>query len=107
MSEKDLKEMNPAEEVEVEEEGETEYITLSFDDGEDVEYEVVGVIAVEGKDYIVMIPETDETTLEVFGLSAVEDDPDSEEITVIEDDAEYERVLQELRNIGFSIESEE
>ena len=83
---------------------EKEYLTLSFDDGEEIEYEVVGVIEVAGKDYIVLIPETDPNAIEVYGLAEVPDDPDSEEITVIEDDDEYMAVIDALREAGFSIE---
>ncbi len=83
---------------------EKEYLTLSFDDGEEIEYEVVGVIEVSGKDYIVLIPETDPNAIEVYGLAEVPDDPDSEEITVIEDDDEYMAVIDALREAGFSIE---
>lgn len=85
------------------EKDEKEYLTLSFDDGEDVEYEVVGVIDVEDSSYIVMIPETDEGAIEIFGLAEVEDDPDSEEITIIEDDDEYKAVVDALRDQGFKI----
>jgi len=84
-----------------------EYLTLTFDDGEDIEYEVVGVITVEEKDYIVLIPETDENAIEIYALTEAEDDPDSEEITVIEDDTEYMKVINALRDTGFQIEVDE
>ena len=84
-----------------------EYLTLTFDDGEDVEYEVVGVITVDEKDYIVLIPETDENAIEIYALTETEDDPDTEEITVIEDDAEYMAVINALRDTGFQIEVDE
>ena len=67
---------------------EKEYLTLSFDDGEDVEYEVLGVIDVEETTYIVMVPET-------------------EEIIMIDDDEEYLKVVNALRDMGFSIELED
>jgi uncharacterized protein YrzB (UPF0473 family) len=85
---------------------EKEYLTLSFDDGEDVEYEVLGVIDVEEKTYIVMVPETDQDSIEIFGLEDVDDDPETEEIIMIDDDEEYLKVVNALRDMGFSIELE-
>ncbi|MCR5134384.1 MAG: DUF1292 domain-containing protein [Clostridiales bacterium] len=84
-----------------------EYLTLSFDDGEDVEYEVLGVLDVEEKTYIVMVPETDKDSIEIFGLEDVDDDPETEEIIMIDDDEEYMKVVNALRDMGFSIEMDE
>ena len=89
------------------EEQEKEFLTLTFDDGEEIEYEVAGVIEVDGQDYIALIPETDENAIEVYRLSEVEDDPDSEEITVIESDEEYLQVIEALRDAGMQIEIED
>ena len=86
---------------------EKENLTLSFDDGEDVEYEVLGVIDVEEKTYIVMVPETDQDSIEIFGLEDVDDDPETEEIIMIDDDEEYMKVVNALRDMGFSIEMDE
>jgi uncharacterized protein YrzB (UPF0473 family) len=86
---------------------EKEYLTLSFDDGEDVEYEVLRVIDVEEKTYIVMVPETDQDSIEIFGLEDVDDDPETEEIIMIDDDEEYMKVVNALRDMGFSIEMDE
>ncbi len=85
------------------EKDEKEYLTLSFDDGEDVEYEVMGVITVEEKDYIVLIPENDADSVEIYGLIESEEDPESEEIFVIEDDDEYMKVVEALRENGIDI----
>ncbi len=84
-----------------------EYLTLSFDDGEDVEYEVLGVLDVEEKTYIVMVPETDQDSIEIFGLEDVDDDQETEEIIMIDDDEEYMKVVNALRDMGFSIEMDE
>ena len=86
---------------------EKEYLTLSFDDGEDVEYEVLGVIDVEEKTYIVMVPETDQDSIEIFGLEDVDDDPETEEIIMIDDDEEYLKVVNALCEMGFSIDLED
>ena len=86
---------------------EKEYLTLSFDDGEDVEYEVLGVIDVEEKTYIVMVPETDQDSIEIVGLEDVDDDPETEEIIMIDDDEEYLKVVNALREMGFSIDLED
>ena len=76
-------------------------------DGEDVEYEVLGVLDVEEKTYIVMVPETDQDSIEIFGLEDVDDDPETEEIIMIDDDEEYMKVVNALRDMGFSIEMDE
>jgi uncharacterized protein YrzB (UPF0473 family) len=83
-----------------------EYLTLCFEDGEDVEYEVMGAIDVEGKEYLVLIPETDKDSIEIYGLEEVPDEPDQEEIVTIEDDAEYMKVIEALKAQGLNIEVE-
>lgn len=88
-------------------EEEKDYLTLSFDDGEDIEYEVVGTVENDGQEYIVLIPTENDDVIEIYRLTESEDDPDSEEITVIEDDDEYMAVINTLRGMGFQIEVDE
>ena len=68
---------------------------------------MLGVIDVEEKTYIVMVPETDQDSIEIFGLEDVDDDPETEEIIMIDDDEEYMKVVNALRDMGFSIEMDE
>ena len=65
------------------------------------------VLDVEEKTYIVMVPETDQDSIEIFGLEDVDDDPETEEIIMIDDDEEYMKVVNALRDMGFSIEMDE
>jgi len=50
--------------VEEFEDEEEQFITLEFDDGEEVECEVLGVFDVDGKEYIALLPDdgSDKTT---------------------------------------------
>jgi len=84
---------------------EKEHMTLEFDDGEEVEYDVEGVIEVNGQDYIVLVQTENDDMLEVFRLESVSDE--EEEIVAIEDDDEYDAVLAELRECGYDIRIDE
>ncbi|MDD5986551.1 MAG: DUF1292 domain-containing protein [Eubacteriales bacterium] len=84
---------------------EKERMTLEFDDGEEVEYDVEGVIEVNGQDYIVLVQTENDDMLEVFRLESVSDE--EEEIVAIEDDDEYDAVLAELRECGYDIRIDE
>ena len=54
---------------------EADFITLEFDDGEEVECEVIGVFDFEGKDYIaLMAEEDDESVLYIYGYKEVGDE---------------------------------
>lgn len=76
-------------------EEEADFITLEFDDGEEVECEVIGVFDFEGKDYIaLMAEEEDESVLYIYGYKEVGDD--EFELVDIEDDDEYEKALAEF-----------
>ena len=82
-------------------ENEKEYMTLTFDDGEEIEYEVMGTIEVEDKEYIALIPESDTEAVEVYEI--VNEGTDDEEILAIEDDEEFEKVIEALREAGLEI----
>ena len=57
-------------------EEEAEFITLEFEDGTEVEAEIMGIFDVDGKEYIALIP-----------------DDDSDDVD-IEDDDEFDRVVK-------------
>ena len=84
---------------------EKEFITLEFDDGEEVEYEVEGVIELDEQDYVVLIPTKDKESIEIFRLKETENG-EEEEITPIEDEVEYQKVIDELKKCGYQIETE-
>ena len=73
---------------------ETEVITLEFDDGVEVECEIMGVFDYEGKEYIALIPDDGSDDVYIYGYKEVGDD--EFELVDIEDDAEFEKVVAEF-----------
>ncbi|MCR5482164.1 MAG: DUF1292 domain-containing protein [Clostridia bacterium] len=76
---------------------EADYITLEFDDGVEVECEIMGVFDFEGKDYIALIPDDDSDDVYIYGYKEVGDD--EFELVDIEDDEEFKRVVEEFDKI--------
>ena len=76
---------------------ETEVITLEFDDGVEVECEIMGVFDYEGKEYIALIPDDGSDDVYIYGNKEVGDD--EFELVDIEDDAEFEKVVAEFDKI--------
>ena len=76
---------------------ETEVITLEFDDGVEVECEIMGVFDYEGKEYIALIPDDGSDDVYIYGYYEVGDD--EFELVDIEDDAEFEKVVAEFDKI--------
>lgn len=73
-------------------------VTLTLDDGEEVNCAIITILEVEGKDYIVLLPldengENEDGEVWFYGYSENPDDPNEEpELIYIEDDDEYEAV---------------
>ena len=80
--------------VEIEE---TDVITLEFDDGAEVECEIMGVFDYNGKEYIALIPDDGTDDVYIYGYKEVDDD--EFELVDIEDDAEFEAVVAEFDKI--------
>ena len=80
--------------IEVEE---TEVITLEFDDGAEVECEIMGVFDYNGKEYIAQIPDDGTDDVYIYGYQEVGED--EFELVDIEDDAEFEAVVAEFDKI--------
>ena len=80
--------------VEIEE---TDVITLEFDDGAEVECEIMGVFDYNVKEYIALIPDDGTDDVYIYGYKEVGDD--EFELVDIEDDAEFEAVVAEFDNI--------
>ena len=80
--------------IEVEE---TEVITLEFDDGAEVECEIMGVFDFNGKEYIALIPDDGTDDVYIYGYQEVGED--EFERGDIEDDAEFEAVVAEFDKI--------
>ena len=78
-------------------EDEAEYITLEFEDGEEVEAEIMGIFEVEGKEYIALIPDDDSDDVYLYGYKEVSDE--EFELIDIEDDDEFDKVVAEFEKL--------
>ena len=78
-------------------EEEVDIITLEFDEGEEVECEIMGVFDFNGKEYIALIPNDGTDDVYIYGYKEVGED--EFEIVDIDDDAEFEAVAAEFDKI--------
>ena len=78
-------------------EEEVDIITLEFDEGEEVECEIMGVFDFNGKEYIALIPDDGTDDVYIYGYREVGED--EFEIVDIDDDAEFEAVAAEFDKI--------
>ena len=76
---------------------EADVITLEFDDGAEVECEIMGVFDFEGKEYIALIPDDGTDDVYLYGYKEVGEE--EFELIDIEDDAEFEAVVAEFDKI--------
>ena len=76
---------------------EADVITLEFDDGMEVECEIMGVFDYNGKEYIALIPDDGSDDVYIYGYKEVGED--EFELVDIEDDAEFEAVVAEFDKI--------
>ena len=72
-------------------------ITLEFDDGAEIECEIMGVFDYNGKEYIALIPDDGSDDVYIYGYKEVGED--EFELVDIEDDAEFEAVVAEFDKI--------
>ena len=79
---------------EVIEEDQPEIITLEFDDGLEVECEIMGIFDVDDKEYIALIPDDDTDDVYLYGYKEVSEE--EFELIDIEDDAEFDKVSAEF-----------
>lgn len=74
-------------------------VTLDLDDGKSVECTIITILEVDGKDYIALLPMVDEEDdlygeVWFYGYKENPNDPNEEpELIHIDDDAEYEAVV--------------
>ena len=73
---------------------EADVITLEFDDGAEVECEIMGVFDCNGKEYIALIPDDGTDDVYIYGYKEVGED--EFELIDIEDDAEFEAAVAEF-----------
>ena len=85
---------NEKKNVEIEE---ADVITLEFDDGAEVECEIMGVFDYNGKEYIALIPDDGTDDVYIYGYNEVGED--EFELVDIEDDSEFEAVVAEFDKI--------
>ena len=76
---------------------EADFITLEFDDGVEVECEIMGVCEYDGTEYIARIPDDDTDDVYIYGYKEVGED--EFELVDIDDDAEFEKVVAEFDKI--------
>ena len=76
---------------------EADFITLEFDDGAEIECEIMGVFDYEGKEYIALIPNDGTDDVYIYGYKEVGEE--EFELVDIEDDAEFEKVVAEFDKI--------
>jgi len=89
---------------------EIEIMTLEFDDGHEVECEVMGVFDVDGKEYIALFATDGSDEVYLYGYRELDDDENDCEFIDIEDDEEYERVcavFEEITGCEREVEEEE
>jgi uncharacterized protein YrzB (UPF0473 family) len=72
-------------------EEEADYLTLEFDDGQEVECEIMGVFEFDGKEYIALIP--DDGTDDVYIYGYKETSEEDFELIDIEDDEEFSKAI--------------
>ena len=81
------------------------YVTLEYDDGTEIETEIMGTFEVDGKEYIALIPDDDSDDVYLYGYAEVDDK--EFELIDIEDDEEFEKVVQEFDALMDAAEGEE
>jgi len=69
-------------------------VTLEYDDGTEIETEVMGIFEVEGKEYIALIPDDDSDDVYLYGYAEIGDD--EFDLLDIEDEEEFEKVVKEF-----------
>lgn len=74
-----------------------DYLTLEFDDGQEVECEIMGVFDFEGKEYIALIPEDGSDDVYIYGYKETNDE--EFELIDIEDDEEFKKVVAEFEKL--------
>ncbi|MGF6375230.1 uncharacterized protein YrzB (UPF0473 family) [Clostridiales Family XIII bacterium PM5-7] len=73
---------------------EADIITLEFDDGVELECEIMGVFDYNGKDYIALIPHDDSDDVYLYGYKEVGED--EFELVDIDDDELFQNVVKEF-----------
>ena len=67
-----------------------DFITLEFENGEEIECEIMGIFDVEDKEYIALLPDDGTDDVYLYGYKEISDE--EFELVDIEDDDEFEKV---------------
>ncbi|MCQ2552011.1 MAG: DUF1292 domain-containing protein [Clostridia bacterium] len=78
-------------------EDEPEVITLEFDDGVELEADIMGIFDVDNKEYIALIPHDDTDDVYLYGYKEISEE--EFELIDIEDDDEFEKVAAEFERL--------
>ena len=79
-----------------------EYITLQFDDSEDIECEILGIFDFEEKEYIALLPQDGSDDVYIYKYKEIDDE--EFDLIDIEDDALFERVAAEFELLSLEEE---
>ena len=79
-----------------------EYITLQFDDSEDIECEIRGIFDFEEKEYIALLPQDGSDDVYIYEYKEIDDE--EFDLIDIEDDALFERVAAEFELLSLEEE---
>ncbi len=81
-------------------EDDADFITLQFEDSEDIECEILGVFECEGQEYIALLPDDGTDDVYIYGYKEDEFDDENFELIDIEDDDEFDRVAAEFERLS-------
>ena len=79
-----------------------EYITLQFDDSEDIECEILSIFDFEEKEYIALLPQDGSDDVYIYEYKEIDDE--EFDLIDIEDDALFERVAAEFELLSLEEE---
>ena len=79
-----------------------EYITLQFDDSDDIECEILGIFDFEGKEYIALLPQDGSDDIYIYEYKEINDE--EFDLIDIEDDALFEKVAAEFELLSLEEE---
>ncbi|MBR3296907.1 MAG: DUF1292 domain-containing protein [Firmicutes bacterium] len=74
-----------------------DFITLEFEDGQEVECEIMGIFECEGKEYIALIPDDGTDDVYIYGYKEISEE-EFELVDIIDDD-EFEKAVAEFDKI--------
>jgi len=77
---------------------EAEFITLQFDNDEEIECEILGIFDANDKEYIALLPDDGTDDVYIYGYKEVDDD--EFELIDIEDEEEFNKVVAEFEKLA-------